>query len=284
MFAGILGRQEDPIAARRFFQIEYAMDTAIAEFPKPYISLIDGIVMGGGLGISVNGRYRVMGDNIMAAMPETGIGLLPDVGATAFLNACPGRTGLYLGLTGARLDTADAIYAGFGTHHVVSDKHPVLLDALINADYAGDRFAAVDAVLEQYSSPAGDSKLEALQRDIDRLFAADDMETIVAALQEDGSDVAKRALDAFGHMSPTSLKMTARQITSVPAFPSGTADPQYRPVCQVLLRHDFYEGIRAALVDKDRNPQWKPATLAEVTSSYIDEHFESLGDQELVLN
>ena len=129
----------------------------------------------------------------MASFPQ----LLPDVGATAFLNACPGRTGLYLGLTGARLDTADAIYAGFGTHHVASDKHPVLLDALINADYAGDRFAAVDAVLERYSSPAGDSKLEALQRDIDRLFAADDMETIVAALQEDGSDVAKQALDAF---------------------------------------------------------------------------------------
>ena len=277
--------QEDPVAARRFFQIEYAMDTAIAEFPKPYISLIDGIVMGGGLGISVNGRYRVMGDNIMAAMPETGIGLLPDVGATAFLNACPGRTGLYLGLTGARLDTADAIYAGFGTHHVASDKHPVLLDALINADYAGDRFAAVDAVLEQYSSPAGDSKLEALQRDIDRLFAADDMETIVAALQEDGSDVAKRALDAFGHMSPTSLKMTARQITSNPGISiRDSLILEYRLVCQVLLRHDFYEGIRAALVDKDRNPQWKPATLAEVTSSYIDEHFESLGDQELVLN
>ena len=111
--------QEDPVAARRFFQIEYNLDTAIAEFSKPYICLIDGIVMGGGLGISVNGRYRVMGDNIMAAMPETGIGLLPDVGATRFLNDCPGRIGLYLGLTGARLDTADAIYVRFGSevHH-----------------------------------------------------------------------------------------------------------------------------------------------------------------------
>ena len=277
--------QEDPVAARRFFQIEYNLDTAINEFPKPYICLIDGIVMGGGLGISVNGHYRVMGDNIMAAMPETGIGLLPDVGATRFLNDCPGRIGLYLGLTGARLDTADALFARFGTHHVPSDRHPALLDALTAADYAGDRFAAVDTILDDFSVPAGDSTLQAQQAKIDRLFAADDMETIIETLQADGSDLAADSLKAFDYMSPTSLKVTARQITQYPDVSvRDSLILEYRLVSQVLLRHEFYEGIRAALIDKDRNPQWKPATLAEVTTDYIDEHFASLGDQELVLD
>jgi enoyl-CoA hydratase len=277
--------REDPVAARRFFQVEYAMDTAIAEFPKPYICLIDGIVMGGGLGISVNGRYRVMGDNIMAAMPETGIGLLPDVGATLFLNACPGRIGLYLGLTGARLDTADALHAGFGTHHVPSGRHPALLEALTETGFSGDRFAVVDGILGKFASDPGASKLRAQQADIDRLFSADDMETIVTTLQGDGSDLAADALAAFDRMSPTSLKMTARQITENPDITIRDAlILEYRLVSQVLLRHDFYEGIRAALIDKDRNPQWQPATLAEVTPDYIDAHFESLGDQELALN
>ncbi|MGB0630427.1 MAG: enoyl-CoA hydratase/isomerase family protein [Alphaproteobacteria bacterium] len=277
--------KEDPVAARRFFQVEYAMDTAIAEFPKPYICLIDGIVMGGGLGISVNGRYRVMGDNIMAAMPETGIGLLPDVGATMFLNACPGRIGLYLGLTGARLDTADALYARFGTHHVASDRHPALLDALIAADFAGDRFAVVDGILNEFASPAGGSNLQAQRADIDRLFAADDMETIIETLQADDTQLAADSLAAFDHMSPTSLKMTARQITQNPDISiRDSLILEYRLVSQVLLRHDFYEGIRAALIDKDRDPKWNPATLAAVTSDYIDDHFKSLGDQELVLN
>ena len=277
--------QEDPVAARRFFQIEYNLDTAIAEFSKPYICLIDGIVMGGGLGISVNGRYRVMGDNIMAAMPETSIGLLPDVGATRFLNDCPGRIGLYLGLTGARLDTADAIYVRFGTHHVASDKHPALLDALIAADYSGDRFAAVDAILANHASPPGESNIQAQQAEIDRLFAADDMEAIIETLEADGSELAAASLKAFDHMSPTSLKMTARQITENPDISvRDSLILEYRLVSQVLLRHEFYEGIRAALIDKDRNPQWKPATLAEVTTGYIDEHFASLREQELVLD
>ena len=277
--------REDPVGARRFFQVEYNLNNFIAEFPKPYICLIKGIVMGGGLGISVNGRYRVMGENIMAAMPETGIGLLPDVGATRFLNNCPGRIGLYLGLTGARLDTADALYARFGTHHVASEKHAVLLDALIAADYAGDRFAAVDAILDEFSTSAGASKLQAQQADIDRLFAPSDMETIIITLSSDGSELAAGSLKALDHMSPTSLKMTARQITENSDISiRDSLTLEYRLVSQVLMRHEFYEGIRAALIDKDRNPQWKPPTLAGVTREYIDEHFATLGDQELVLD
>lgn len=280
-----LGGQEDPVAAREFFRVEYEMDLAIAEFPKPYICLIDGIVMGGGLGISVNGRYRVMSEHIMAAMPETGIGLLPDVGATAFLNRCPGRIGLYLGLTGARLDAADALHAGFATHFVTREKQPALLDTLISADYGSDRFAAVDAMLAEYSGDAGPSKLKDRQADIDRLFATDDVEQIVATLKTDKSELAKESLKAFGHMSPTSLKITAKQLCDNPGISVKDAlILEHRMVSQVLLRHEFYEGIRAALIDRDRSPKWEPATLEDVAPDYVDAHFESLGDGELVLN
>ncbi|PPR09139.1 MAG: Short-chain-enoyl-CoA hydratase [Alphaproteobacteria bacterium MarineAlpha11_Bin1] len=277
--------QKDAVAARRFFEIEYTLDTVIAEFPKPFICLIDGIVMGGGLGISVNGAYRVMGDNIMAAMPETGIGLLPDVGATKFLNACPGRIGLYLGLTGARLDTADSLYAGFGTHFVPSINHPDLLKALTTTNFDGDRFAAVDAILGEFTAYPGKSILQEQQVDVDRLFAASDMETIITTLKNDESELAANSLIALYKMSPTSLKVTARQITENSEISLRDALVlEYRLVSQVLMRHDFYEGIRAALIDKDRKPQWTPGALAEVTTNYIDEHFGSLGDQELIIN
>jgi len=276
--------QRDPVATREFFAVEYAMDMAIADFPKPYICLIDGIVMGGGLGISVNGRYRLMSEHIMAAMPETGIGLLPDVGATAFLTACPGRIGLYLGLTGARLDCADAIHAGIGTHFVARDRQPALLDALIAAEYGADGFAVVDGILDRFAADPGASKLRDRQPDIDRLFASDDVGEIISALEADGSELATDTLTALARMSPTSLKITAKQLCDNPGISIRDAlILEYRLVSQVLMRHEFYEGIRAALIDRDRDPKWKPATLAEVTPDYVDAHFESLGDGELTL-
>lgn len=277
--------REDSVRAREFFQIEYAMDAAVIDFPKPYVSLIDGIVMGGGLGISVNGRFRVMSEHVMAAMPETGIGLLPDVGATAFLNAAPGRIGLYLGLTGARLDAADAIHARFGTHFVPRDRQPSLLSALINAEYLGDGFATVAGIIERYSGDPGESKLRARQQEIDRLFAPDRVEDIVAALEAEGSDFATECRGALSRMSPTSMKIAARQLTAHIGIPAREALVlEYRMVCHVLDRHDFYEGIRAALIDKDRNPSWKPATLEGVTDAEVDAHFAPLGDAELTLD
>jgi enoyl-CoA hydratase len=277
--------KEDPVAAREFFRVEYEMDLAIAEFPKPYICLIDGIVMGGGLGISVNGRYRVVSEHTMAAMPETGIGLVPDVGATAFLNQSPGRIGLYLGLTGRRLDAADALYAGFATHFVTRKKQHALLAALIAADYESDNFAIVDAILNSFSESAGDSKLKDQQTDIDYLFASDNVEEIAAELKSAGSELAEEAVRAFSHMSPTSLKITAKQLTENPGISVKDAlILEYRMVSQILLRHDFYEGIRAALIDRDRLPKWKLATLEEVSSDDVDAHFERLGDGELLLN
>ena len=280
-----LSGRDDPVNARQFFSIEYNLDAAINEFPKPYLCLIDGIVMGGGLGISVNGRYRVMGGNTVAAMPETGIGLLPDVGATRFLNDCPGRIGLYLGLTGARLNTADAIYAGFGTHYVPSDQHTALLNALEAGNYKNGGFEMVNRILEDFTMDAGESNLKASRSDIDRLFSEDDLEAIVSTLKRDQSELASASLSALDRMSPTSLKITARQLTQFSSVSVREALVlEYRLVSQVLLRPEFYEGIRAALIDKDRNPSWKPASLPDVTTEYIDGYFASIGDQELILN
>jgi enoyl-CoA hydratase len=277
--------REDPVKARDFFLIEYAMDAAIVNFPKPYISVIDGIVMGGGLGISVNGGFRVMSEHVMAAMPETGIGLLPDVGATAFLNACPGRIGLYLGLTGARMDTADAIHAGMGTHFVPRERLSSMIASLTEAKYMGDPFAIVEGIVGRFAGDPGPSKLRARQQEIDRLFAADGIEDILAALDGDGSEFASETAKTLRRMSPTSMKITARQLTRHKGIsPIEALKLEYRMVCHVLERHDFYEGIRAALIDKDRNPKWDPATPEGVSGSEVDAHFAPLGAAELDLD
>lgn len=277
--------RDDPVKARDFFSVEYAMDAAIVRFPKPYVSLIDGIVMGGGLGISVNGGFRVVSEHVMAAMPETGIGLIPDVGATAFLNQCPERIGLYLGLTGARLDAADCLHAGFATDYVPRERLQTLIDALISAKYLGDPYAAVEGIIGRFSGDPGDSKLRAHQVEIDRLFASDKVEDIVAALEADGSDFATETRETLDRMSPTSLKITAKQLTGHKGIePIEALKLEYRMVCHVLERHDFYEGIRAALVDKDRSPKWSPATLDGVSEAEVDAHFAPLGDAELALD
>ena len=273
--------REDPVRAREFFAVEYAMDAAIMKFPKPYVSLIDGIVMGGGLGISVNGRFRVVSEHIMAAMPETGIGLLPDVGATAFLNACPGRIGLYLGLTGARLDAADALHARLATHFVPRARQRAVFDGLVGAKYLGDDYVTVAGIIGRYAGDPGNSRLMAQQRDIDRLFASDRVEDIAAALAKDGSEFGRNCREALARMSPTSLKITAKQITANAGIsPVEALSLEYRMVCHVLERHDFYEGIRAALIDKDRNPAWKPDTLDGVSDAEVDAHFVPLGEAE----
>ena len=274
----------DPVGARSFFAAEYRMDALIAEFPKPYVCVMDGIVMGGGLGISVNGCYRVAGERTVAAMPETGIGLLPDVGATAFLDAAPGRTGLYLGLTGARMDVADTLHAGFTTHFVPAARHGELVDALAGLGATDDDFAAVEGVLGAFAEDPGPSKLAGRRGDIDRLFAADTVEEIFAALAADDSEFAADTLATMRRMSPTSMKITARQLTGHPGLSVREALAlEYRMICHVLDRHDFYEGIRAVLIDKDGSPRWSPDTLEGVAREEVDAHFVPLGDAELAL-
>ena len=266
-----------------FFREEYSLIAYVHRFPKPYIALMDGIVMGGGAGISVNGTHRVATEKTLFAMPEVQIGLFPDVGASRFLNLCPGRIGLYLALTGRRIGAADARYCGFATHYVSTARLPKLIDALAATEWrVGEARAQVDDTLTRFADDAGTSPLAALQQDIDRVFAAPSVEAIMAALECATDDWAKEAHAAMAQASPLSLKITFRQLGLGRGMSVEAALMlEYRLTQHVLAGHDFFEGIRAALVDKDNAPRWQPNCLEGVTPSAVDSYFASLGEREL---
>lgn len=276
---GITG---DPDLPAVFFREEYALIRAIHRFPKPYIAIIDGITMGGGAGISVNGAYRVATERTLFAMPETGIGLFPDVGATRFLNRCPGRVGRYLALTGARLNAADAVYCGFATHFVDSERIEILLEELSREK------PSVGVCLDGFAVDPGPAPLPALRPAIDRCFAANSIEAILEALAAEaaggGSDAdwAEKTGAALLSKSPTSLKVTLRQLAVGQDLDlEGALALEYRLTQHFMAGHDFYEGIRAMLIDRDRKPQWCPATLTKVTEGTVDAYFAPIGDREL---
>lgn len=249
-----------------FFHDEYRMNHAIATYPKPYVALIDGIAMGGGVGLSIHAPYRVATERTLFAMPETGIGLIPDVGGTHALPRLPGELGAYLGLTGARLKAADCLYAGIATHHCPGDQIDPLVEAL-----AGDR--DVDAVLGDFDCDTDEPPLEAHRAAIDSHFAHDSVEAIVAALAS-GDEWERQQAATLGKMSPTSCKLTLRALREGATLDIAAAlRNEYRIVCAIKSGHDFYEGIRAQLLDKDRNPKWQPATLAEVDPAELDRYF-----------
>lgn len=279
-----------------FFREEYALNAAIAGCPKPQVSLWDGIVMGGGAGLSVHGSHRIATEKTMFAMPETNIGLFPDVGGSFFLSQLPGAIGPYIGLTGARLNGADLLYCGLATHHVASEALPELTDALGSCNSAAD----VDALLSRLSSPPpGESSLEVHREQIDSAFALDSVEAIVAKLQamaSVNSQFASETLSTLSKMSPTSMKLTLRLVSEARASASAGGAPlseclrrEYRVVQRCVTpgkttgSDDFFEGIRAALVDKDRNPQWLPKSVDAVSDESIAAYFAPLGEKELSL-
>ena len=272
----------DPSLTAVFFREEYELIRRIHHFPKPYIAIIDGITMGGGAGISVNGAYRVATERTLFAMPETGIGLFPDVGATRFLNRCPGHVGRYLGLTGARLNAADALYCGFATHAMRHERIEVLLDEL-----TGDH-VEVEACLRRFAAAPEPAPLASLQSAIDRCCGGDTVEVILEALAAEASAggphagwAAETRADLLTK-SPTSLKITLRQLTIGRDYDLDAALAlEYRLTQHLMAGHDFYEGIRAMLIDRDRNPQWRPASLAEVSENMVDAYFTPIGDREL---
>jgi len=225
----------------------------------------------------------------MLAMPETGIGLFPDVGATRFLNLCPGHLGRYLGLTGARLGPADALYCGFATHFVPREQVPALIAELgRTAWHAGNEPRQVETLLARFGGDPGAPPLASRRAAIDRCFAADSVEAILAALEREaaagGSDGEWASETRTGLLtkSPTSLKITLRQLIAGEDFDiEGALTLEYRLTQHVMAGHDFYEGVRAVVVDKDQKPRWRPATLAEVTDTMVDAYFTSIGDREL---
>lgn len=261
-----------------FYRDEYRLDAAIKHFPKPYLALVHGIVMGGGVGVSVHGSHRIAGESAVFAMPETGIGLFPDVGGSHFLPRCPGQTGMYLALTGARLKTADCLYAGIATHFVPQAQWEALIEKLA----AG---ASPDQALAGLADSVPDTFLETHRSSIDRIFALESVEAVLAALDADGTDWAGETAKTMRGKSPTSLKVTFRQIREGAklAF-DDCMRMEYRMVNRIVAGHDFYEGVRAAIIDKGGAPKWQPADLAGVGDADVDAYFAPLGDKELTLD
>lgn len=252
---------------------EYHLNALIGAYPKPYVALLHGIAMGGGAGVSVHGRYRLADASLDFAMPETVIGFIPDVGSSYFLARCSGQFGLYLALTGARIGLGDAMAAGLVTHAVRRDDFGALLDALAEG-------RAVEETVRGFARRAPDGALAAQRRHIETIFSASSVEAILERLDRDSSDFAKLTSQAVRARSPTSLKLVYRQIrAAVHLDLKQCLAMEYRLALRVLPGHDFREGVRAALIDKDRDPKWQPSALAGVVD--LDGFFASLGEKEL---
>lgn len=266
------GRAGDPRAVG-FYREEYRLNALIKRYPKPYIALMDGITMGGGVGLSVHGSHRIATDRLTFAMPETGIGLFPDVGGTYFLPRLPGETGLYLGLTGARLKAADAIYCGISDAFVPSERISQLRTALIDT-------RDPDAAIAEFSQDVGDAPIEFIQDEIGRCFADDSVEAIVGNLDRRDTDWTSKTRGIIAAKSPTSLKITCRQIREGVSLDfEDCIRLEYRMVNRVMAGHDFYEGTRAVVIDKDQTPAWRPASLEEVGDDDVDGYFAPLEEE-----
>ncbi len=269
--------------ASDLFRREYMLIRRIKVLPKPYIALIDGIAMGGGVGVCVHGSHRVATERTLVALPETQIGLFPDVGSSHFLPRLPGALGLYLGLTGARLKAADAIAAGLADRYVERARLAELEAALAAADWAGGPAQAVaSATIDLFAGDPGASALAEGRAAVERCFGQDSVVAILAALEAEGGDWAQRTLETLGACSPTSLKVTFEQLRRGGTLGFDAAMiMEFRLSQAFLARHDFHEGIRAIVIDKDDAPKWRPAKLEDVTPALVEAHFAPLGDREL---
>ncbi len=262
-----------------FFSDEYRLNAAIKRFPKPYIALIDGIVMGGGVGVSVHGSHRIAGEKFQFAMPEVGIGFFPDVGGTWMLPRLKGKIGTFCALTGERLKAADGVRAGVCTHYVAASRFPDLTEALCGA-------VSADATIAAFAEPLPDGEVDARKEAIDRLFAGGRIEDSLSALDREASGGGENAAWAgkiaaiVRTKSPTSLRIALEQMKRGAKWTfEECMQAEYRIVSRVLYEHDFYEGVRAAIVDKDNKPQWRPARLADVTPEMVERYFAPLAEE-----
>jgi len=259
---GLAGEAE-PI--REFFAAEYALNQAIAAYPKPYVALIDGICMGGGIGVSVHGSHRIATERGAFAMPETAIALFPDIGCTYVLPRLPGAIGMYLALTGARLTGADAVHAGFATHYVSSAKLSALSEAIAQDGVS---------VIAEFAEPLPAFTLAACRPIIDTAFSAASVSGIVEALEADGGEFAQGTLKTLRAVSPSSVYWSFEIIRA-----GATRNLQQclaaelALVQKVTMHPEFHEGVRAVLIDKDRNPKWQPASLETVDPAAIGAMF-----------
>lgn len=259
----------DCSAAEHFFFVEYRMNHLLFVYEKPIVAFIDGITMGGGVGISLPARYRVATERTTFAMPETGIGLFPDVGGGWFLPRLSGRIGAWLAATGGRIDGADCKAIGLATHYASSERVDDM-KARIIADPA-----RLPAILDAASETPPASRLEAQRPGIDRLFMSDRYEDILAALGADGSEWAQKQLSVLATKSPQTVKIALRQLAKGAKLETFADNMrmEYRLACHVIRRPDFVEGVRAVIFDKDNAPRWNPATPDAVSDETVESFF-----------
>jgi enoyl-CoA hydratase len=267
-----------------FWREEYIMNSRIAAYPKPYIAYMDGMVMGGGVGLAAHGRHRVLTERTQLAMPEVGIGFFPDVGGTWLLANAPGELGTYFGLTGQPMNAADALRCRLGDVYITTARWPEARAALTRLGPDVNN-GMVRGVLSHYSSPKEQGPVEQHKELIDRVFAFDTVEEILEALLSAVSEFALKARQTLLEKSPTSLKVALRLLRAARA--SRSLDEclirEYAAALEVFVSRDFPEGIRAAVIDKDRQPKWSPPQVAEVTTAMVDAYFAPRGADELVI-
>ena len=266
----------DGAQARAFFFTEYRLNHLLFTYPKPVVALMDGVTMGGGVGLAMPSRFRVATERTTFAMPETGIGLFPDVGGGWFLPRLPGKSGLWLALTGARIKGADCLSLGVATHHVASADLADLKAALLAAP------DALEQVLADAGSGPRPAPIAEHRAAMDRLFGGDSVEAILRDLAGDGGDWASAQLQALAGKSPQTLKVAFRQLqlgAEASSFAENMA-MEYRIGARVVQRHDFLEGVRAVIIDKDNSPVWRPARVEDVDDDLIDQIFAPLPGSE----
>ncbi len=273
----------DAAEARAFFRTEYRMNASLNAFPKPVIALLDGVTMGGGVGLSVHGSHRVATERTLFAMPETGIGLFPDVGGGWFLPRLGGEIGTWLALTGSRLKGADVAAAGIATHYLPSELVPALAKQMMAADFSVDAQGMLDEILRGLTRAAPPPSYAAHTEVIDRCFAHQTAEEIVAALDAEGSDWAREQAAVIRAKSPETVKVALRQLREGGKAASfeDNMRMEFRIGWRKVQSHDFQEGVRAVIVDKDNAPAWSPARLEDVSEAAVARYFEPLGADEL---
>jgi enoyl-CoA hydratase len=268
---------------KMFWRQEYIMNARIAKYPKPYVAFMDGLVMGGGVGLSAHSAHRVVTERTKLAMPEVGLGFFPDVGGTWLLSHSPGEIGSYFGLTGQTMNGPDAIYARFADAVVPSSELPALRDVLTKIR-PGTASTEVGTLIKGFSTGEISGPVAAMQAKIDGWFAADRMDDIFASLQRDGSEVALATLTTLNEKSPRGMVVTLKLLRLGRSSSSleECLVREYRAALEVFRSDDFREGVRAAVIDKDRNPRWSPPRIEDVTPAMLAPYLATIGADELV--
>ena len=271
--------KQDPKRGQQFLRDEYQLNATIGHYKKPYIAIMDGITMGGGVGVSSHGTVRIVSERTIFAMPEVIIGFLPDVGSTYLLSRALGKIGLYLGMIGARIGAADVIYAGFADNYIHSDRLEDFCKALVSG-------MEKNKAIEKFSSKPEAGKLEQLQNNIDDAFGKNSVLECKARLSEmsdRGNDWATTTLTALSQACPVSVMATFEIINNAKDLSLNQClQAEYRFAHKALLGNEFYEGIRAAVIDKDKSPKWQPASLEQVAPEMVQQALAPIGKDEWI--